>query len=444
MCGFGVSNIHKLLTVNNTCQKRGPDLTTTKIIYDIEFLHNLLHITGNYTPQPFIKNDIACVFNGEIYNYKDLGDYSSDGESIIDSYIENGKYFASYLDGEFAIVLIDFSKNIILLATDTFATKPLWYEFLNNKFCISSYQSQLEGLGFKNSKKLLGNTTLIFDNKTFAQIDKIFNYNFDLNQHKNIYDDWLNAFSVSISKRSKNTKQGMFVGLSSGYDSGAIACELAKQSVPFKSYSISNNENSVILNSRLALLKNTESFILDSVEYKRWKNELDLNCEDFCYTDRFFTYDIKKDQASAGLSAICYKAKKENKKIYFSGQGADEIISDYGFGGKKIYKHSSFGGLFPEKLEGFFPWHSFWDGTQIQYLNKEEYVAGHFGIETRYPFLDKNLVQEFLWLNVNLKNKKYKSCLAEYLEINNFPFENGEKRGFHVTEKGKKTKKIKK
>jgi asparagine synthetase B (glutamine-hydrolysing) len=232
----------------------------------------------------------------------------------------------------------------------------------------------------------------------------------------------------------------MFVGMSSGYDSGAIACELEKQRANFKAYSIVNNENTNVLNARLKLISTKEAFTMTPEEFEKWKQELRLNCEDFHYQDQFFDYNIKKDQASMGLSAICHRANKDGRRIYFSGQGADEIISDYGFGGKKIYKHSSFGGLFPEDLSGFFPWHSFWDGTQIQYLNKEEYVAGHFGIETRYPFLDKTLVQEFLWLNADLKNSKYKSCLDEYLKVNNFPYQPAEKRGFHVVEKGKKSK----
>jgi asparagine synthetase B (glutamine-hydrolysing) len=133
-----------------------------------------------------------------------------------------------------------------------------------------------------------------------------------------------------------------------------------------------------------------------------------------------------------GLGAICTRANKEGYKIYLSGQGADEIISDYGFKGSKIYPHSSFGGLFPDKLKGFFPWHSFYDGTQIQYLNKEEYVAGSYGIETRYPFLDTKLVQEFLWLSSNLKNEKYKAPLDEYLIRNGFPFQRGAKTGFQA------------
>ena len=33
--------------------------------------------------------------------------------------------------------------------------------------------------------------------------------------------------------------------------------------------------------------------------------------------------------------------------------------------------HSDFGGKFPDDLNGFFPWLSFYDGTQVQYLSKE-------------------------------------------------------------------------
>ena len=440
MCGFGVTNKIGITTSNKFCQRRGPDLTNVRTIHVIEFLHNLLHITGSMVSQPLIKDDVVTVFNGEIYNYKSFGNYNSDGECIIDLYNQYGDSFVSRLDGEFAICLIDFKNQKLIIANDVFACKPLWYEFKGKEFCVGSYNSQLTGLGFIQGKKLKANTTEVYNLKTLSLTNRLENVKFDIRQHKTSFDDWLLAFSNSIKKRTANTNKGMFVGMSSGYDSGAIACELEKQNVDFKAYSITNNENNEILDARLKLISNKEPFSMTPIEFEKWKQELRNNCEDFYYQDQFFDYNIKKDQASMGLASICSRANKEGRRIYFSGQGADEIISDYGFGGKKIYKHSSFGGVFPQNLQGFFPWHSFWDGTQIQYLNKEEYVAGHFGIETRYPFLDKDLVQEFLWLSADLKNSKYKSCLDEYLKINNFPYQPSEKRGFHVVEKGKKSK----
>lgn len=442
MCGFSVSNITRLKESNFYCQKRGPDLTSSQIINGIEFLHNLLHITGNISPQPFRQNDIVCVFNGEIYNYKNFGSYQSDGQCIIDVYTQYGDNFAAYLDGEFAICIVDFKSKKIIIATDPFACKPLWYDIQKNNFCVASYNSQLTGIGFNNGKKLEGNTTKIFDLKTLECKNSVTNVIFKTNQHKTSFDDWLTAFQNSIRKRTINTDKGMFVGMSSGYDSGAIACELQKQNVNFKAFSITNNENTDILQKRFKIIKNVQPFVLSDEEFQLHKALLKKECENFVYNDYLMSYDIKKDQASMGLAAICQRANKEGRRIYFSGQGADEIISDYGFGGTKIYKHSSFGGKFPQDLTGFFPWHSFYGGTQIQYLNKEEYVAGHFGIETRYPFLDKDLVQEFLWLTADLKNSKYKSCLDEYLRINNFPYQPAEKRGFHVVEKGKKVRSV--
>lgn len=434
MCGFGVTSLAGLDRVNERCQPRGPDATHTQTINGIEFLHNHLHITGELLSQPFVKGDVACVFNGEIYNYRSFGTYRSDGECLIDLYQAHGASFVSLLDGEFAVCLIDFAQRTIVIANDTFACKPLWYEFNGKDFAVASYQSQLEGLGFQHAQKLRANTSLVIDLDTHQIKSALTNVSFDLRQYKTTFDDWITAFEHSISKRTKNTEAGMFVGLSSGYDSGAIACELDRQGVSFKTYSIVNNENMTVLDARTAKLKDTEQFVMHKQEFAHWQQYLDT-CEDFVYTDHLKHYDIKKDQASMGLAAICSRARQDGHKIYFSGQGADEIISDYGHGGQKIFKHSGFGGLFPDKLEGFWPWHSFYDGTQIQYLNKEEYVAGHFGIETRYPFLDSALVQEFLWLSADLKNSRYKSALAAYLDVNMWPYQANEKLGFHIKQK---------
>jgi asparagine synthetase B (glutamine-hydrolysing) len=110
-----------------------------------------------------------------------------------------------------------------------------------------------------------------------------------------------------------------------------------------------------------------------------------------------------------GLSKICRKARKEGHKVYLSGQGADEIIADYAL----FPYQSTFKGKFPEKLH---LWENFYNGAQYSYLGKEECVAGSHGVETRYPFLDKEVVQEFLYLLPELKNRHYKAPIHEYLK----------------------------
>ena len=58
-------------------------------------------------------------------------------------------------------------------------------------------------------------------------------------------------------------------------------------------------------------------------------------------------------------------------------------------------------------------------------MKGDEYVGGCFSYETRYPFCDKDLVQEFLYLKPELqntyKNSIYKPPLIYYLEQNNYP-----------------------
>ena len=140
MCSFTVTNLDVDLNETNFfSQKRGPDLTSIEKINGISFLHNLLHITGEITPQPFIEDDIVCLYNGEIYNFKEFGDYDSDGKCLIPLYKEYGNKFVKMLDGEFAIVLFDFSNGKVIISSDVFRTKPLFYSIDNGNFGFSTF-----------------------------------------------------------------------------------------------------------------------------------------------------------------------------------------------------------------------------------------------------------------------------------------------------------------
>lgn len=236
-------------------------------------------------------------------------------------------------------------------------------------------------------------------------------------------------------------REKIFLGLSSGYDSGAICCELIKQKKYFKVYSILGTENENIMSERLKILdKNNIDYSLLRKSDPELQNTIQYiknNTEEFKYTICSSSSDYNEwnlsltdDGGSRHLSYISSLASKEGNKVLLSGGGADEILSDYGIGGRKIYPHSNFGGIFPINLETIFPWNSFYGSTMESYIAKDEYVGGSYGLEVRYPFLDKKLVQEFLWLDVNLKNKSYKYPLEAYLDINNFPYNKGEKLGF--------------
>ena len=446
MCSIFFSNKQQgdLEIINKFLKPRGPDGSNFDFRNNTIFIHNLLSITGEYTRQPLFDNndEVGMVFNGEIYNYKDFGKYDNDSKCIIPLYKKHGINFITTLDGEFAIILVDYKNNEVIVSSDIFGTKPLFLS-TSNGICASTYKQPLIENGFTDIKKVPANTTILLDLKTGKEKDRFKIHNFDLNQHKTYPTDWFKAFHDSMKKRAvDDVREKTFIGLSSGYDSGAIACELLKQNAKFKAYSITGSENTGILNKRWDILKRSPNVELkistiSQNERETAHNYLLENTEEWKYTIyskrssyNEFNLSLWDDNGANSLSHLCSMAKNDGKKILLSGAGADEIFSDYGWNGQSKYQHSNFGGLFPEDLKTIFPWPSFFSSSMESYLMKDEFVGGSYGLEVRYPFLDKNVVQEFLWLSHNYKNSNYKSVLHDYLKQNNFPFSQNEKIGF--------------
>lgn len=440
MCSFLLSTkpVNDTKNVNRLLQLRGPDLTNVEVINGITFLHNLLSITGAWTPQPLVSNDIVVLFNGEIYG---VDEYDNDSKCLIPLYKQYGEEFTKKLDGEFSIVLIDFTKCKIIASVDIFKTKPLFYAVNDREFGAASYADPLHKLGFVDIKKFKANTTMVFDLKTKKILNTFSNYEFDLKQHKPHYEDWNVAFTRSIEKRAKiNVREKIFIGISSGYDSGSVACEMNALGLPFKGYTNLGAENHKVLADRYEILKKLsilEQYTANDRQLAQAHAFIEVNTDPYFYTihstrSSYNEYNLKliDDNGSNQFSYLCSKAKKDGFKIHMSGAGADELFSDYGFNGNSKYPHSNFGGLFPKDLTTIFPWASFYESSMESYLAKEEYVGGAYGIESRYPFLDKQVVQEFLWITQKLKNIQYKNVLHNYLETHSFPFSVGEKIGF--------------
>jgi asparagine synthetase B (glutamine-hydrolysing) len=444
MCSFIVTNTRltekTIAKANRFSKARGPD--ATKHVHDpetgIHWIHNLLHITGDKTIQPFLNHDLVYVFNGQVYNYKEfVPTASSDGYCIAPVY-RNGSL--GELDGEFAIVINDKAKNKIEVVSDAFALKPCWISIEGDRFAICSYRSSNRALGFKRAFKTNPNTRYVLDLNTMT-IERSEIYTFDLRQFKGSFDDWCHLFDLSVKKRIENTNEKFFVGLSSGYDSGCIVSSLQKHGARFTTYSVRAAENLDVLQRRHDRLDKAKRHLMHMTQqdFDRHRRYVGKECE--YYRSEYFImnryYVVQKDKGAFGTSFVCSHAKNDGFKIYMSGHGADEVYSDYGFRGRPIpgFEHCDIAGHYPEDLRTCFPWKNFTGYRMIDFAYKDESVGGSYGLEVRYPFLDRALVQEFLNVQSGLKNAKYKAPLHQYLESNDYPFVGGHqhKVGFRAT-----------
>ncbi|CAK9097591.1 Asparagine synthetase [glutamine-hydrolyzing] (Glutamine-dependent asparagine synthetase) [Durusdinium trenchii] len=453
MCSFLAANqlITNLAFVNFFLQPRGPDVTTHVRLHGFDFVHNLLHMTGERRPQPFVSSDgrIVALFNGEIYNWRRLSEeaqsrglpaFQSDGEAILPTYAMAGESFPLALHGEFAIAIFDFESRKAVFAMDAFGTKPLWYALSGGKLAVASYKSGLLRLGFlsKDIHMVGPNRVLTISLETFSIVKQTAVFEFDLRQFKTSTEDFIHAFNEAVQLRTQDLEQTgrpLFIGLSSGFDSGAIHASLHQNSVRHHAFALLAEEMPQMLHDRAMFAKSTSEVsvvLMNDWDFEQEREWLSERAEPFNYLGRNLTGQINvlDDYAAIGLSYIVRLSRDRGALCYLSGTGADEILSDYGFEGEKWCPQSSFGGLFPENLSTIFPWGEFFLSTQRDYLHKEEHVAGAHGVEGRYPFLDTRVVQEYLWLAPEVKNREYKSPLHDAFVGWGYPFERRKKTGF--------------
>ena len=392
MCGIaGILNLdisdNDFDIINKSILNRGPDGQASLIVdeFNLKLFHTRLAIT-DFTKngqQPFVSENskYIIVFNGEIYNYKDIKiklvneniifKSLSDTEVLLEA-ISNWGFDKAIktAHGMFTFCLLDKEKKKLILVRDSFGEKHLFYYFKNNQLIFSSEISTINNLIknkisqksinkllkysyiespssiYNNVNKLepgqilefdLGITNIKYSSKLYYDNKEIFN---NLPKDEKYSDIQLKkVLRKSIDNISKDYEKKIGIFLSSGIDSSLIFTEMAKNNNNLKTYTIGfeNEENEIeeaekISNKFKIENKNkilTEDDIIENLKiiHKVYKEPL---CDPSCIP----------------MISLCRLASKD-VKVAISGDASDEIFGGYNRYKlyKKILKLSELGSL---------------------------------------------------------------------------------------------------
>jgi len=145
--GIGVSAPKKILldAQLKSIEHRGPDDTGTYLNQGISLgmcRLAIVEVAAGKQPASDASEKIHIVWNGEIYNYRELRSEleqrgvhcrdSSESEVVINLYLEFGLDFINKLNGMFAIAIHDSRNKSLHLIRDRMGKKPLWISQLND------------------------------------------------------------------------------------------------------------------------------------------------------------------------------------------------------------------------------------------------------------------------------------------------------------------------
>jgi asparagine synthase (glutamine-hydrolysing) len=370
MCGIaGAVNFKNFPQANvaamvELIRHRGPD--AQKIFKDgpINFGHARLRIIDldQIADQPFHSADgsVILVYNGEIYNYKELktqlNNYifktQCDTEVIIAAYLNWGVSCLNYFNGMFSFVLFDKRTNSIFAARDRMGIKPFYYSWSGNEFLFASeikslnyalgyvepnYEAIKEYLTFDNCdygsntfftgvSQLLPGEYLLLDEKEF-KLKRYYDIKFQFKPLKSLTLEDAAKISLDLIKSSISyqVQSDVPVGLyfSGGLDSNTIATILSENnSAPIKSITAISSDvphKEIEIINKLADEFGLNQYFCDS-ESKEIKKLLSR-----------IMWHMEMPYATSALcdDALNRKAKSENITVVLEGQGSDEFQAGY-------------------------------------------------------------------------------------------------------------------
>lgn len=448
MCGFvgfcdDSKNKKKIIRdMADIIKHRGPDSDGYYVDNNIALGFRRLSIIDlDNGSQPIFNEDKdkVIVFNGEIYNYKEIREElkskghkfstNTDTEVILHGYEEYKEDILNKLRGMFAFVIYDIKEKSLFGARDFYGIKPFYYYYDDDNFLFGSeiksflgspnFKKELnkdmlsqyltfqcsigEDTFFKNTYKLLPGHYFIYKDKEL-EIKKYYEVKLEPNDDKSL-NEWVSGIREVIDNsvlahKVSDVEVGSF--LSSGVDSSLIA----KLSSVDKTFTVGYDNKKY---SEIDYAKEfSDKINVSNVSKKISKEE---------YFKEFSNIQYYMDEPLADASAVMLyflsKTASKHVKVCLSGEGADEI-----FGGYNIY-HEPYSVSWYNKIPYFirkcigilvYPFRNY-TGFNFLYRRskkiEDRYIGNAFIFE---PNDAKKIV------NFNYGNKTYKDFTKPYYD----------------------------
>ena len=379
MCGIaGVFNFDKTKInpeitniIKNSLEHRGPDFSKIDYLNDYgALIHTRLAIIDldRRSNQPMISNDkrYSIVFNGEIYNYKELRKeleskgvkFFTDGDTevLLEAYANYGSNVLNALRGQFAFAIYDSLEESFFLARDRVGIKPLYFSINENNLIFSSELKAIENSGAitfspdidsyvaylrhlcvpsnktgnKNISKVEPGHFLKITQNGVVEKTKYWDpfsieVNQDINEEEAIRKvEELLIDSVNYRKVS-DVEVGLF--LSGGLDSSLVGKLMNNnKSSAIKSFNIDYEDHfygykGEVNEARFAASNIDINLIEDKIQHKDFKRIID--------NYSFYQDDLIGDEVGIPLYFLGQSSKNNGIKVVQVGEGADELFYGY-------------------------------------------------------------------------------------------------------------------
>ncbi|HVT84680.1 MAG TPA: asparagine synthase (glutamine-hydrolyzing) [Chitinophagaceae bacterium] len=361
MCGIAGSINFPLnnLQLDKDLWHRGPDEKNVFSENNLELHHYrlaILDIKSGHQPMHF--EHLIIIFNGEIYNHRDLrikysleGKTNSDTETILLLYARLGPSCLNDMDGMFSMVIYDRKKQELFLARDRAGKKPLYYYCKQDKFLFASELNTLKdqldldindehlmqfvrvGYFYKSSTPYQNVQELPGGSYAYVSLknpNPVITKWWDI--HKYYLEDSKDDFSTAFNKidtivhtavkrrvESSDLEVGSF--LSGGIDSGIVSAIAKNYNRSLKTFTVTfdGEYDEAPLAALVAKKYQTDHFEI-KISFDHLKDDVETILSN--YGEPFF-------DSSAIPSYYVSREAKKYLTVILNGDGGDELFGGY-------------------------------------------------------------------------------------------------------------------